>query len=102
LAAGPHAYLKFRRRLYDWAIAGVAVQRVQDGWRVGFVNLGSTARRGDAVERALAGGASAAEAAAESSRDIEPTADVRGSADFKRHLCAVLTECALEQARGAA
>jgi carbon-monoxide dehydrogenase medium subunit len=98
VAAGPHAYIKFRRRLYDWAIAGVAVQRMADGWRVGFVNLGSTARRGSSVERALAGGASASEAARDSSHDVEPTADVRGSADFKRHLCAVITERALEQA----
>ncbi|HEV7678121.1 MAG TPA: FAD binding domain-containing protein [Candidatus Dormibacteraeota bacterium] len=99
VAAGPHAYIKFRRRLYDWAIAGVAVQRVAEGWRVGYVNVGATARRGVAVERALAGGASAADASQESSRDVEPIADVRGSVEFKRHLCAVLTERALEQAQ---
>jgi carbon-monoxide dehydrogenase medium subunit len=102
VATGPHAYAKFRRRLYDWAIAGVAVQQTAEGWRVGYVNLGATARRGVAVERALASGAPAADAAAASSSDIEPRSDVRGSADFKRHLAAVLTERALEQAQAAA
>jgi aerobic carbon-monoxide dehydrogenase medium subunit len=102
VATGEHAYHKFRRRLYDWALAGVAVQQVEGGWRVGFVNLGATPRRGAAVERALAGGASAQEAAAESAQDIEPTSDVRGNADYKRHLTDVLTARALREAHAAA
>lgn len=102
VAAGPHAYQKFRRRLYDWALAGVALQQVDGGWRVGFVNLGPTPRRGSAVERALAGGASAQEAASQSRQDVEPTADLRGSADYKRHLTEVLTARALREAHAAA
>jgi carbon-monoxide dehydrogenase medium subunit len=102
VAAGPHAYEKFRRRLFDWAIAGVAAQRTGDGWRVGYVNLGATPRRGIAVERALASGASPADAAGESPNDVEPTADIRGSTEFKRHLTAVLTERALERAQATA
>jgi carbon-monoxide dehydrogenase medium subunit len=98
VAAGRHAYTKFRRRLYDWAIAGVAVQQTGDGWRVGLVNLGSTPRRGTAVERALQSGASARDAAGEVTADVEPTADVRGSAEYKRSLCTVLTERVLTQA----
>jgi carbon-monoxide dehydrogenase medium subunit len=96
VATGAHAYQKFRRRLYDWALAGVAVQRVEDGWRVGFVNLGPTPRRGAAVERALAGGASAVDAAAQAASDIEPASDVRGSAAYKTHLTEVLTARALQ------
>jgi aerobic carbon-monoxide dehydrogenase medium subunit len=102
VADGPHAYQKFRRRLYDWALAGVAVQRVGDGWRVGFVNLATTPRRGAAVESAIASGASAADAAAQADQDIDPTSDVRGSADYKTHLTRVLTERALEQAQAVA
>ena len=96
VATGAHAYQKFRRRLYDWALAGVAVQRRDDGWRVGFVNLGPTPRRGTAVERALAGGASPPDAAAQAGQDIEPTSDVRGSAAYKTHLTEVLTARALQ------
>jgi aerobic carbon-monoxide dehydrogenase medium subunit len=102
VATGAHAYQKFRRRLYDWALAGVAVQQVNGGWRVGFVNLGTTARRGRAVERALAEGAGAADAAAQSGQDIDPTSDVRGSEAYKRGLTAVLTARALQQAHAAA
>lgn len=98
VAGGPHAYQKFRRRLYDWALSGVAVQRVDGGWRVGLVNLGATPLRGRAVESALAGGASAADAAREVGRDIQPTSDVRGSAEYKTHLTEVLVQRALEQA----
>ncbi len=102
VATGAHAYQKFRRRLYDWALAGVAVQQVGGEWRVGFVNLGPTPRRGTAVERAIAGGGTAEDAAAQSGQDIEPTSDVRGSAEYKRHLTAVLTARALRQAAAAA
>lgn len=98
LAGGPHAYIKFRRRLYDWAIAGVAVQRVDAGWRVGYVNLGATAVRGEAVEAALAQGASSADAAERAVEGIEPRDDVRASAEFKSHLARVLTRRALDAA----
>jgi carbon-monoxide dehydrogenase medium subunit len=98
VSLGPHAYVKFRRRLYDWAIAGVMVQSTGSGWRVGYVNLGPTARRGTSVEEALAQGAAPADAAQQTGRAIEPRDDVRGSADYKRHLATVLTRRALETA----
>jgi carbon-monoxide dehydrogenase medium subunit len=95
---GRFAYTKFRRRLYDWAIAGVAVQEAGSSWRVGYVNLARTPRRGSAVERALAGGASAGDAAAQSGSDIDPTGDVRATAEYKRHLAEVLTVRTLQKA----
>jgi len=100
VATGPHRYLKFRRRLYDWAIAGAMVQRTESGWRVGLVNLATTPRRGTSVERALHEGAPLADAAELIEEDIEPTTDVRASAEFKRSLAAVLIRRALEQASG--
>lgn len=98
VATGAHAYIKFRRRLFDWAIAGVAVQQTGSGWRVGYVNLGNTPRRGTGVEEALAQGASPADAAAASSAAIDPVDDVRASAVYKRSLAATLTRRALEKA----
>ena len=99
--SGGHAYIKWRRRLYDWALAGVAVQRDGDAWRVGYVALGATPIRGAAVERALAQGAVAADAAQACTQDIEPRDDVRATADYRRHLAAVITRRALQQAGAA-
>lgn len=99
VTTGAHAYQKFRRRLYDWAIAGIAVQQTDSGWRVGCVNLGPTPRRGGSVEAALAQGASPADAAAALSADIDPVSDVRATAEYKRHLAQVLTERALASAQ---
>src|ERR687885_1936258 len=37
VAGGPHKYIKFRRRMSDWAIVGVGAQRMDDGrWRDGI------------------------------------------------------------------
>jgi carbon-monoxide dehydrogenase medium subunit len=102
VSTGRFAYTKFRRRLYDWAIAGVAVQESGSSWRVGYVNLARTPRRGAAVEAALASGASAADAAAQSGSDIDPSGDVRATAEYKRHLAEVLTMRTLQQATSAA
>jgi carbon-monoxide dehydrogenase medium subunit len=98
VSTGKFAYTKFRRRLYDWAIAGVAVQETGSSWRVGYVNLARTPRRGAAVEQALAGGATAVDAAAQCQSDIDPTGDVRATAEYKRHLTQVLTARTLERA----
>jgi aerobic carbon-monoxide dehydrogenase medium subunit len=98
VATGRHNYQKFRRRLFDWAIAGVAVQETDAGWRVGYVNLGTTPRRGTRVEEALAQGASPADASAGAGSAIEPVDDVRATAEYKRALAATLTRRALESA----
>jgi carbon-monoxide dehydrogenase medium subunit len=102
VSTGRFAYTKFRRRLYDWAIAGVAVQQTGSSWRIGYVNLARTPRRGSSVEAALSGGASPAEAAARSGADIDPTGDVRATAEYKRHLAEVLTARTLQKATMAA
>ncbi len=97
VATGPHKYLKFRRRLYDWAIVGAGAQRMEDGqWRVGITNASPTPVRATGVEQALASGASAADAARHASQGLDPSSDLRGSADYKRHLAEVLTQRALE------
>jgi carbon-monoxide dehydrogenase medium subunit len=96
VAAGPHRYEKFRRRMSDWAIVGVGAQRMEDGsWRVGVTNAAPTPIRAGGVEQALASGASPAEAARAADQGLDPVSDVRGSAEYKRHLAEVLTERAI-------
>ncbi|HEV7664243.1 MAG TPA: xanthine dehydrogenase family protein subunit M [Chloroflexota bacterium] len=99
VAAGPHAYLKFRRRMSDWAIVGVGAQKLDDGsYRVGITNAATTPIRADGVEQALQSGASPAEAAKRAGQRLDPTSDLRGSAEYKTHLAGVLTQRALEAA----
>jgi carbon-monoxide dehydrogenase medium subunit len=98
-ASGPHKYVKFRRRLSDWAIVGVAAQRLDNTqWRIGITNAATTPVRASAVEQALASGASPAEAAKQADQGLDPASDLRGSAEYKRHLAQVLTQRAIEGA----
>jgi carbon-monoxide dehydrogenase medium subunit len=85
-------YQKFVRRANDWAIVGVAAV----GGRIALANMGPTPLRARAAERALAGGASAAEAAGLAAEDTEPSEDVHADRDYRRHLARVLTRRALE------
>jgi carbon-monoxide dehydrogenase medium subunit len=99
VASGPHKNEKFRRRMSDWAIVGVGAQRMEDGsWRVGVTNAAPTPVRASAVEQALSQGASPADAAKQATQGLNPTADLRGSAEYKRHLATVLTQRAIEGA----
>lgn len=99
-------YLKFSRRSQDWAIVAVAAQVNVSGHEVkdvaiGLTGMGSTPLRAKGVEQALRGKAghedeirAAAEHAAEGSN---PTQDLNGSPDYRRHLARVLTRRALEE-----
>lgn len=91
-------YVKFTRRLFDWALAGAAAQRTARGWRIGLVNLADTPVRARAVERALDGGASPAEAAALAADGLSPAPSLRASAEYKCQLARVLARRAIEQA----
>lgn len=98
VATGPHKYIKFRRRLFDWAIVAAGAQRVNGGWRIGLTNCGPTPVRCAGVEDALASGASAEEAAQKASDGLSPSGDLRASPEYKLHLARVLTRRAIEQA----
>ena len=65
---------------------------------IGLVNMGSVPLRAAAAEAALAGGASAADAAAVADEGTEPSADLNASAEFRRHLARVLVGRALAEA----
>ena len=99
VANGPHKYIKFRRRLFDWAIVGAAAQKVDGHWRVGLTNVGPTPVRAKAVEDALAKGAKPEEAAQHASDGLNPAGDLRASPEYKKHLARVLTKRAIEQAQ---
>ncbi|HEY3733632.1 MAG TPA: xanthine dehydrogenase family protein subunit M [Streptosporangiaceae bacterium] len=93
-AAAGWSFQKFRKRGLDWAIVGVAVQ----GRSVALVNMGEKPLRAAAVERALAGGAAPAEAAALAADGTRAAADINASRDYREHLARVLTGRALAEA----
>jgi carbon-monoxide dehydrogenase medium subunit len=63
---------------------------------VGLINMASTPIRATAVERALAQGASPADAAAHAADATEPTSDLNASVEYREHLARVLVRRALE------
>lgn len=90
-------YLKHVRRAQDWATAAVAAARLDERVHVGLAGLGPTPLRAHGVERAVADGASPADAATHAAEGTEPPSDVSGSAEYRAHLAQVLVRQALEQ-----
>jgi aerobic carbon-monoxide dehydrogenase medium subunit len=87
------SFQKFTQRAIDWAIVGVAVQ----GGHVALVNMAGTPLRATAVEAALAGGASPAEAAAHAAEGTNAASDIRATREYREHLARVLTSRALTE-----
>ena len=96
--SGGWSFQKFTRRSQDWAIVGVALVRRNGSSGCALVNMGSKPLRATAVERALAGGANPAEAAAVADEGAEPSADLNASEEYRRHLARVLVRRAIEEA----
>ena len=97
VAGAGWSYQKFNRRAQDWAIVGVAA--VRNGTTgVALVNMGSMPLRASAVESALAGGASAADAAQHAAEGTEPPSDLNAGPEYREHLARVLVRRALEEA----
>jgi aerobic carbon-monoxide dehydrogenase medium subunit len=88
----PWGYQKFVRRANDWAIVGVAAT----GGRIALANMGPVPLRASAAEQALAGGASAAEAAGLAAEGTSPGEDIHADRAYRQHLARVLTRRALE------
>jgi carbon-monoxide dehydrogenase medium subunit len=104
-----YRYEKFHVTAQAWAIVGVAaVAQRSNGQvsaaRVGLTNMGSVPVRAHAVEAAAAGAeaspAALAAAAAHADEGTNPPSDLRGAADYRRHLARVLTGRALAAAAG--
>jgi aerobic carbon-monoxide dehydrogenase medium subunit len=70
---------------------------VNGGTHIALVNMGPTPLRADAVENALAQGASPEDAAREAAIGTEPVADLNASVEYREHLARVLVRRALEE-----
>ena len=93
------SFQKFNRRAQDWAIVGVAAGAQQRQLRRRPREHGLHADpRHRASTDALAGGASAADAAEHAADDAEPQADLNASVEYRTHLAKVLVRRALEEA----
>jgi aerobic carbon-monoxide dehydrogenase medium subunit len=101
------AYEKVERRAGDWAVGAAGVAVWMDGGTivdagVGLSALGAKAMRSPRAEDALRGQRPSEELFAEAGRmaaeDSNPTADQRGSVEYKRHLAAELTTRAARRA----
>ena len=101
------AYLKLERKVGDYAIAGVAATvSIADGVcqqaGIGLTNAGSTPVKASAAESFLLGKSldddTIREAAQLASQEADPTADLRGSVEYKRDMVRVLTGRALRVA----
>jgi carbon-monoxide dehydrogenase medium subunit len=99
-APGAFGFQKFTRRAQDWAIVGAVAVKTNGSTGVSLVNMGSTPMRAAAVEQALGGGASPADASQQAAEGTEPPADINASVEFRQHLARVLVRRALEQLGG--
>ena len=107
-AAGSGAsYQKLKRKTGDFATAATAVLLQMSGGtvasvRIALTNAAPTAIRVKTAESALMGkaidNASLAEAARLAMAAADPTADQRGSVDYKRAMCGEMTRRALQAA----
>ena len=100
------AYEKVKRRAGDWAVAASGAAVRLDGGTIADAGIGLTAVaagvRSERAEQALIGQPPSEDAFQEAARlaaeDCSPTADQRGSVEYKRHLAGELTLRALRSA----
>ncbi|MGH9085697.1 MAG: FAD binding domain-containing protein [Acidimicrobiales bacterium] len=105
-AGGSSAYEKVERRAGDWAIVSAGAAVWMDGGtitdaRVGLAAVGPNTTGIPAISEALRGQAPSedlyAQAGAIAAEACEPTTDLRGSVEYKRHLADELTRRALRR-----
>lgn len=106
----PHsgsAYVKFERKVGDYAVAAAAAQITLQGGvcsqaGIGLTNVGPKAIRAEAAEQFLVGKRLDEQTIREAARlagdTAEPTSDLRGPAEYKRSVLRALTARALRKA----
>lgn len=101
------AYIKMERKVGDYAISAAAVQLTLDGnictaARIGLTNVSPVPMRATNAEQALIGQTltdEVIEAAGQAAAaQCDPSADLRGTADYKRDVTRVLTKRAIRKA----
>jgi CO/xanthine dehydrogenase FAD-binding subunit len=96
-----HAGLR-RPHTHAYTILAVCTAETSDGVRVGVTGAGGTGIRARSVEQALAGGASAEDAAAKVLDDAQPQDDALASAWYRERMLPVLVRRALDDLQGGA
>ena len=106
-----YAYAKMKRKVGDYATAATAVILTLAGGRctsasIALTNLAATPLHAADAAKALVGtaldGAAIEAAVAAAVAITDPAPDLRGPADFRRHVAGVMTRRAIETARGRA
>ena len=91
-------FAELSRRHGDFALAGAAV--LLEPARIVLFGLGGAPERALEAERALDGGAAAAEVAELATNGLEPVSDVHADGAYRRRAAAVLVRRAIEQTKG--
>ncbi|WP_224391216.1 xanthine dehydrogenase family protein subunit M [Pseudonocardia sp. ICBG1293] len=90
-------FAEFARRHGDFALVTAVVTEVRGRPRITFGGVSSVPQRATDAEQALSDGRPAAEVARTAAEEIEPTADLHGSVEFRRAIAAEMTRRALAQ-----
>jgi carbon-monoxide dehydrogenase medium subunit len=107
VAGSGGAYEKFERKVGDYAVSAAAVQLTLDGdtckaARIALTNVSAVPMRATNAEKALAGKAmtdESVEAAGKAAAaECDPSADLRGSVEYKRDLTRVMVKRAIRKA----
>jgi carbon-monoxide dehydrogenase medium subunit len=91
-------FAEFARRHGDFALVLAVVAEIDGRARIALGGVGGVPVRAHAGEQVLAAGGSAIEAAAAAGEELEPTADLHGSAPFRRAVATEMIRRALAQA----
>jgi aerobic carbon-monoxide dehydrogenase medium subunit len=91
-------FAEFARRHGDFALSTAVVAEIDGVVRIAVGGAGPVPLRSPSAEAVLADGGTAREAAAAAGADLDPTADLHGSAPFRRAMAAEMIRRALASA----